>query len=213
MDKRKLATVVVALFGAMIVAALLRFNTQPQSYERYLVGNVVGLLWIPMLTIFFILRDDVDSYGFGPTRSKNVWMWVLGLAVLIILAEALVARWPRYQEYYPMYRQFGLGSGNGIDIHTLVYFELTYGMYLFCWEFFFRGYLLFGFAQTVGWRAVVLQAIPFGIMHYGKPEFAVSFMGGLILGILAYRAKSFLPAFVLHWTAAISLDLLVVFVR
>ena len=86
-------------------------------------------------------------------------------------------------------------------------------MYLFCWEFFFRGYLLFGLARSFGIAAIALQSVPFGIMHWGKPEFLLSFVGGLILGCLAYRAKSFLPAFIVHWVAAVGLDLFVVAAR
>jgi membrane protease YdiL (CAAX protease family) len=49
-------------------------------------------------------------------------------------------------------------------------------------------------------------------MHYGKPhiEMIVSFPAGLILGLLALRAKSFLPCFVLHFAAALTFDILVI---
>jgi len=208
-DKRKLSTIVVLLFGAAVLVLLFRFNRLPQSYERYLVGNMAGLLWVPMLTVFFILREQADGYGFRPAADRGVWIWVLALVLLALAGESIVARWPRYQGYYPMYRQFGLGSPNATDIRLLLYFELTYGMYLFCWEFFFRGYMLFGMARTLGWAAIIVQAIPFGVMHYGKPEFLFSFIGGIVLGILAYRSRSFLPAFVLHWAASVGLDLLV----
>lgn len=213
MEKRKLTTVVVALFGAAIVVVLFRFNATPQSFERYVVGNIVGLLWIPMLSIFLILRDHAEEYGFGPGESKRVWLWVLILAVPMLLGEAVVARWPQYQTYYPMYRRFGFGSPAGADVRVFLYFTLIYGLYLFCWEFFFRGYLLFGLARTIGWWAVILQTVPFGMMHYGKPEFCFSFVGGVILGALAYSARSFVPAFVLHWIAATGLDLLVTAAR
>lgn len=201
------------IFGTAIVALLFRFNSIPQPYERYLVGNIVGLLWVPMLTIFFIMRDQADHYGFGLGDSKRVWLWVAALGVLVLIGEAIVARRPAYQNYYPMYGRFGFDSPDGVPFNTFLYFQITYGMYLFCWEFFFRGYLLFGLARTVGFLAIFLQAVPFGIMHLGKPEFALSFVGGIILGALAYRARSFLPAFVLHWVAAIGMDVLVVSAR
>lgn len=213
LNKRTLGTVVVVLVGGAVVATLFKFNQVPQSYERYLVGNIAGLLWVPMLSIFFLIREQADDYGFGPGDSRRVWLWVVVLAALALIGEAIVARWSLYQSYYPMYRQFGMDSPTGVALSTFIYFELTYGMYLFCWEFFFRGYLLFGLSRSFGAFAVVLQAIPFGIMHWGKPEFVLSFAGGLILGALAYRARSFLPAFVLHWIAALGMDVFVVAFR
>jgi membrane protease YdiL (CAAX protease family) len=74
-------------------------------------------------------------------------------------------------------------------------------VYLFCWEWFFRGFLLFGMAQGMGAIvAILLQATLFGLAHLGKPpvEMAGAFAGGLILGAICWREKSFLPAFSAH---------------
>jgi membrane protease YdiL (CAAX protease family) len=60
---------------------------------------------------------------------------------------------------------------------------------------------LFGLAQGIGpWAAIVVQAIAFGFAHAGKPpiEMAGAFAGGAILGILCWREKSFVPAFLIH---------------
>lgn len=77
----------------------------------------------------------------------------------------------------------------------------TLVLYMFCWEWFFRGFLLFGLAQGFTWiPAVLLQAGIFGLSHIGKApvEMYSSFAGGLLLGTLCWREKSFLPAFVAH---------------
>ena len=94
----------------------------------------------------------------------------------------------------------------------MLYAEASYGLYLFCWEFFFRGYLLFGLLRSIGWAAVIVQAIAFGLLHLGKPtsEVAASFGAGIVLGILALNAKSFAPCFLLHWASSVAFDLLVV---
>jgi membrane protease YdiL (CAAX protease family) len=90
----------------------------------------------------------------------------------------------------------------------------VYGLYLFCWEFFFRGFLLFGLSRSLGpWVAVFAQMIAFGVMHHGKPEFLGSFVSGAALGILALRSKSFMPCFVLHWTISILFDVLAIMAK
>lgn len=214
--------------GAAIVYGLLRFNYTSawyeNQYDRYLIVNMMALMWVPMLTVLLVFRADPASFGFAPASSRRVWAWVgvlfLGLLFLMVFA----ARWPRYQDYYPIFELFagfepafaGYPKTNPFAAAPwlMVYAEASYGMYLFCWEFFFRGYLLFGLQRSLGSVvAVILQAIAFGLLHWGKPEMIPSFAGGVILGILALNAKSFVPAFVLHWAASISLDVLVVMAR
>jgi membrane protease YdiL (CAAX protease family) len=82
-----------------------------------------------------------------------------------------------------------------------LYFEATHGALLFFWEFFFRGFILFGLAKKIGPTALPVHAIPFALFHMGKPsaEVIASFFAALLLGQIALKAKSFLPAFLIHW--------------
>ena len=223
MSKKWFITAVVAAVGVGIVCALFRFNYGPYSgnYGMFLIVNMIGLLFIPMMTVFLIFRADADAFGFAPSASRGIWAWVGVLFASLFVLMVIAAHWPRYQEYYPIFKRFG-DFAYVFDYKnpfvavpwTMLYAEVSYGLYLFCWEFFFRGYMLFGLQKSLGSiAAVVLQAIAFGLMHYGKPEMIPSFGAGIILGILALRAKSFVPGFVLHWAAAVSLDVLVVAFR
>ncbi len=45
--RNKFSSVVVALVGAAVVAGLLRFNGQAAYYNQYIVGNLIGLFWVP----------------------------------------------------------------------------------------------------------------------------------------------------------------------
>jgi membrane protease YdiL (CAAX protease family) len=225
-SKKWFITAIVALVGAAVVYALFRFNYGPYGgdYGMYLIVNMIGLLFIPMMTVFLIFRADPASFGFAPSASRKIWVWAgvlfAGLFVLMVFA----ARGARYQEYYPIFRRFTDLAPVFADYPranpfaaapwVMLYAELSYGLYLFCWEFFYRGYLLFGLQKSLGSvAAVLLQAVAFGLMHYGKPEMIPSFGAGIILGILALNAKSFVPGFVLHWAAAIGFDVLVVAAR
>ena len=69
------------------------------------------------------------------------------------------------------------------------------------WEFFFRGFLLFTYARRFGADALWLQAVPFALAHIGKPsiETLSTIFGGFAFGWLAYRTRSFLYPFLVHW--------------
>ena len=72
------------------------------------------------------------------------------------------------------------------------------------WEFLFRGWLLFGYAQRFGADALWLQAVPFALAHIGKPESETlsTIFGGFAFGWIAWRSQSFLYPFLIHWYVA-----------
>ena len=53
-------------------------------------------------------------------------------------------------------------------------------------EFFFRGFLLHGLAPRLGWAAIFAMALPYNMLHYGKPmpEALAAIVGGIVLGTL-----------------------------
>jgi len=75
---------------------------------------------------------------------------------------------------------------------------------LFGWEFFFRGWLLFGYARRFGPEAIWLQAVPFALAHIGKPEVETlsTIFGGFAFGWVAWRTRSFLYPLLIHWFVA-----------
>lgn len=232
MRKGNFSSALVAVIGVAIVWGLFWFQYKSgnTSYNFYLVVNVMALLWVPMLSIMLFFGADPAHFGFTACTNRGVWGWVAGMFVAMVLLMLVVAPWKEFQQYYPLFRRwqefgalpaFAANSKGFLTTNpfvvapwTMLYAEASYGMYLFCWEFFFRGYLLFGLQRSVGSiAAVILQALAFGVLHYGKPEMIPSFAGGIILGVLALRAKSFFPGFVLHWAVSMCLDLLVVAMR
>lgn len=218
----KSSLLVVAFVGAAVVAALLQFNKNAISYNQYIVGNLIGLFWVPMLTIFLVMRQKPDDYGFTLSSSKKIWIVCGVLYASLVVLMLAACRMSSFQNYYPLFRHYpefwnAFKDYPAINPYItypmmMLYAEASYGMYMFCWEYFFRGYLLFGLQKSIGWWAVLLQAIAFGILHAGKPpvEMIASFGAGIILGIIALKAKSFLPCFVLHWAASITFNLLIV---
>jgi membrane protease YdiL (CAAX protease family) len=108
-----------------------------------------------------------------------------------------------------------------INPSALAFYEISQGFYLFCWEFFYRGFMLFGLMRAK-WinptMAVILQTIPFTLLHWSivpsasKPliEIISAAFGGLILGWLALKTRTFIYGFVIHWAIAAILDLLLI---
>jgi membrane protease YdiL (CAAX protease family) len=199
----------VALVGLAIAVYLFKFDGQIHGYDEYLVTNIGCLLFIPMLYIFLVARQEPASFGFTLGDSSSGFKYASLLFVCVFPVLFIASRMTDFQQYYP------LQKWAQTSLRLFLYFELTYGLYLFCWEFFFRGFLLFGLFRGIGWWAVPAQALVFGILHWGKPgpEIIASFITGVILGIVALKVKSFMPCFLVHWAAAVTFDILVITTR
>lgn len=151
-------------------------------------------------------RDD----GGGLGRWRFWLPWTLGLlAAMVLLIVFVVGRDRNFLAYYPMYRR----DWGGYDPHRdgwgfYLAYTLAFGAYFLAWEQFFRGWMLFRLERELGPLALVVQAVPFVIMHLGKPglELHSSLVAGLVLGWLALRGRSFWPCFLLHWGAAATMD-------
>lgn len=222
MGRNRFVSIVVAIVGAAVVAGLFVFNHRAVSYNQYLVGNLMALFWVPMLTILIVFREEPDRFGFRLGSWHRIWLVLVILFGGLLAVMVVVSRWQAFQDYYPIFRGYPEFAGAFADYPRtspwraapllMVYAQASYGMYLFCWEFFFRGYLLFGLSRSIGWSAILIQAAAFGLLHFGKPvtEVVASFGAGVILGIIALNAKSFVPCFALHWLASAGFDALII---
>ncbi len=178
------------------------------SFEAYLVLQFLLLFWLPvLLLVSFHLTPDL--FGLCPSRNNLGWRYGVGLFLLILPFLVISALLPTTQSYYPLYRRFW--GSQALSPSRLFYFEIAYGGYLFCWEWFFRGFLLFGLEQGIGAWAILVQTIPFCLLHWGKPwpEVVGSFPAGIVLGFVAWRVRSFIPGFYVHWLSAVVHDLFV----
>ena len=80
------------------------------------------------------------------------------------------------------------------------YYCLKMAALLFAWEFFFRGFLLFGLKEKFQEKSIFIQMVPFALMHLAKPEAEAlsTVVTGTLFGFIAYRSGSFWPAFIIH---------------
>ncbi len=93
---------------------------------------------------------------------------------------------PRFQASYPYLRPEWYHTG-AIDqpyffLHLCVW-EIFSSAHLLALEFFFRGFMLWGIWRSIGSKAIVFAAVPYCMIHFGKPieEVVVSFFAGIVL--------------------------------
>ena len=154
-----------------------------------------------VLTVLFRRRPAEVGLGLGDWRLA---LLVAGLYLpLVALGTWVLSADPAFQAQYPHLR---LAASNW---QTFVLYELLYVFYWIGWEYLWRGFVLFGTAPALGPLAIVVQTVPFAILHMGKPpaEAYLSILGGLALGALVWRCRSFWIAVPIHAAQMLLIDL------
>ena len=178
----------------------------PWDFFEWHVTTVFFLLVVPLLVATLGFGFSLRDLGFTLGETARWLPASAGLLTVMLVAGVVISRLPAFQAYYPAFR-YAKHFPDALVISTL-----AFGVYMFAWEFFFRGLLIGGLRETFGSHAIVIQAVPFTLAHFGKPELEVfaSFFVGLALGWIAYYGRTFLPAFVMHWIWHSSFEMLVV---
>jgi membrane protease YdiL (CAAX protease family) len=177
--------------------AVVGISTLVLVLERYYPLNIdfpratelIYYLLVPLAAGWLLFRDKPWDYGIRIGRWKSATiLTAVSLAVMTLVLYG-VGKMPEFRSYYHMY---------AIDWPELL---LDAALYIFAWEFLFRGYMLFGLEKSIGISAIFVPAIPFVLLHLGKPflETLACIPGGFILGYIAYRTRSFLPCFITHF--------------
>jgi membrane protease YdiL (CAAX protease family) len=158
----------------------------PREYSRFVLE-----LLIPMAIVLLVWRESPRRYGW------QLGTWQLGLpitlAAIAVMAVVilLIGRQPDFVDYYaPL-----------VDGRPAWRLVVDSGIELLAWEFLFRGWLLWGLGRKYGPDAIWLQIVPFALMHILKPEFEAlsTIAGGLAFGMLAWKTRSFLWGWLIHW--------------
>lgn len=220
----------VSLVGIAVSVFLFFANPLMTPFEEYHLINIAALLWLPILVSILFLKIPTAEMGLSAGSRREGLKWTfIGLLIMLPII-AIAAQNPNIYNYYIARLRQPLAIANWISIRpglsfsavSFCYYEIVMGVYFFCWEFFFRGFLLFGLARTpkIGiWGAIALQTIPFTLLHWSlsqsasKPisEIMSAAVGGLLLGYIAARTRSFLYGFLIHWIMALSMDAFIVF--
>jgi len=169
--------------------------------------NFLLLFVAPVLVIRFVFRESLGDYGLQLGEWREWGKWLLLFLVVFIPCAAIASRLPQFHMYYPRYRPM-------LFNHWLIFASMGGWLVYFCaWEFFFRGFMLFGLGKRIGAVAIFVQMVPFVMAHFPKPELEswAAVIAGIALGLMAWRSKSFVGTWLLHWLSATAMDLFVVF--
>ena len=178
-------------FQIIVVLCLATLSLVMQWYRpigpTLAINYIFYFIVVPIFVILFVIKDNPLDYGFRIGHYR-VWLFYVIITIAVSLPVLLIgSKFSSVHQFYA--RQF----------HYYEFFTASVPE-LFAWEYLLRGFLLFGLKKRFGEASIIIQMVPFVLLHLGKPELeALScIVTGLWFGWIAYRGKSFWPAFMIH---------------
>jgi membrane protease YdiL (CAAX protease family) len=197
-------------FGSMSFARLtFPFMSELEAATFMFTAAFVLMGLLPLAMVRFVFREPLRSYGL----CLGDWRRALPATMILFVVIAGVFIYPA-SKMPDMRAVFPFDKNAGESVVAFLRFELLRGLFFYsAWEFFFRGFVLFGLRKHLGdWIAICIQTIPSCLWHIGMPsgETFSSVVAGVMFGILAIRSRSIIYVFVLHYMIGIILDLFIV---
>ncbi len=173
---------------------------------RFRVEGILLLGVVPVLLVLFVHRRRLVDFGLGLPKLRWFGFATLYLAVVHPI-NFLYASSPSILEDYPFYAP---ARDGGIEFWG---YQALVAVYMLAWEFLLRGYMLFGMRERLGPFAILVQLLPFVILHFGysTPELYFCVIDGLFLGAIAYISRSVWPVVFIHTLQSLLWEIEVVY--
>ena len=217
-----LAKPTIILLGSALIPTIHKYFGSGEFYQMnflqqnstsasiYMFGSAFVLMGIiPFIVIKFFLKENLIQYGVRLGR----WQEGLKMVIILFIPICIFFLIPSSQtadmsSFYPFDKSI---SSSPIKFMR---YQFLRGIFFYsAWEFFFRGFLLFGLRPFVGnWISICIQTIPSCLWHIGMPtgEIFGSIIGGLMFGLIALRSHSILWPLLLHFLIGSTLDFFII---
>lgn len=177
-------------------------------YVYQFLTTLVLFFLFPLIIIKLVFKEKLKNYGLT-LGDKRYGLRFIIITIPLIVTPIIIlgSHMPQVRAEYPLSK---LVQDNA---SVFLLYEFSYVLlYYVGWEFFFRGYMLFGLREKFGdTYAILLQVIPSALLHFNKPEseFLGSIVLGIVLGYLALRTRSILYPLIIHSCIGVFTDLFV----
>lgn len=181
---RAVLVVISVATVCMVMVASRRLHIFSELYQNALLWHLA--VPFAVVALLYGVKSALAVFSWQGCRR---WFWPC-IAYLLV-ALPLVTLGGNNVNLESYYRQAAL--------HWPQYLATT-ALYMLAWEYFFRGFLIQVTRETLGEGAILVQMVPFTLLHLGKPDIEVisCILSGVVWGYICYHARSFWPAFLMH---------------
>ncbi len=181
--------------------------SQPAGVFIHRISGVFLLGILPLCIVTFAFGHSPSEYGLSLSFSPVFLLIapaVCGISFPILLQYS---KSPEANRYAPEAKPQKWTS------YYIVLNTLSWIVYLFAYEFFIRGFLLFSLIKlTDSWTAIFLMTSIYTLIHLtrGKGEAASTIIMGILFGLISVYTQSIIIPFMIHAFAALTTDYLLI---
>ncbi len=194
--------------AAQTVSDFIAINNNAQLHSLiWWAGTIIVVyLLIPVMITRFAFRMPLSEMGLRFRGSLQGWqLYVVMLFVMIPLVYYFSGT-ESFQSRYPFYKM----AANESPWPNFIIWEIVYFVQFIALEFFFRGFITLGTRKSFGFLSIFIMTIPYCMIHFGKPmpETVAAIIAGIVLGTLSMKSRSVLLGVLIHYSVAITMDLM-----
>ncbi|MFC2118762.1 lysostaphin resistance A-like protein [Bacteroidota bacterium] len=170
-------------------------------FQKYIGVLFLGI--VPTIIALIFLPYSFSEYGLNFKNLLPTLYWTLGLGAIIIPMNLFAARKPKNYVVYPHIRAEVWNSG------LIIKNAISWILYLFAYEFLFRGILLFACIPVLGvWPAIAVNITIYSCTHIpkGLTEAVAAIPFGIILCLITISTGNIWVAVFAHIFLALSND-------
>ncbi|MCX6763631.1 MAG: hypothetical protein NTZ97_02765 [Candidatus Moranbacteria bacterium] len=198
----------IAITSLVILICLALFFLFPvKGFAQTATVIFVFFLLIPVLYIKFNLRRDFQDYGWQMGNWKKGVLWGILSLIATLAAVYLLIFYTNFSKAYtvPFSANF---------FYFALYEILLVGIYIFLYEMFFRGFIMFSFRKYLGILAPLLQFTVFALFLWATGNFnwinALYLITAFTSGWITYQSRSLLYAPIAAWLSIIIADAVII---
>ena len=164
--------------------------------------GILGFV-LPVALLVGVFRRKPSDVGLGLGDWKLALLLTAAYLPLVVVGTWFLSAGDGFLAQYPHH------DPAARDWSLFLIYEAFFLFYWIGWEYLWRGFVLFGTRHTFGIHAIIVQALPFAVLHFTKPfaEGLLSIVGAVALGALVWRCRSFWIAVPIHAAQMLILDL------
>ena len=181
-----------------------KFGKEKSKIYRTLLQRGTGILLygiIPAFLVSLVFLKNFSAYGLAFKNFTESLLWTLALSLVIIPINFKTAKNPSYHKKYPEIQTAEWDAG------LLFISAFSWILYLFAYEWLFRGVLFFSCLRSFGlWPAVLINIFIYTAfhLHKGWKEMVGSVFLGFIFCLLTYKTGTLWTSFFSHVVLALS---------
>ncbi len=192
------------LYLVLLPMTLLVYRRGGNAYQWALYQGLAYFL-IPLL-ISRALGFRMDETGIR-AGERGGYLWALALLAVSVPLSIYGTTVASMRNYYPIFHYSSWPD--------FAFKEGLMAIVMFSNEVFFRGFLMMPLSENGEWKAIILQDVPYTLVHVGKPgvEVPYAFIAGIIFAKIDLKSRSVFPSFILHWAGSAFFDILCALVK